>query len=123
MRIELLMKTLAGRGIRFSTCDDQLEISLLGAHLTPLSSASSHINADPTRTRKLLLHRKEIDRLRGLVERKGYTLVPLELYWARGRAKLAVGLAKGKKQYDKRATAKDRDWERDKARAMKAVNR
>ena len=99
------------------------EISLLGAHLTPLSSASSHINADPTRTRKLLLHRKEIDRLSGLVERKGYTLVPLELYWARGRAKLAVGLAKGKKQYDKRATAKDRDWERDKARAMKAVNR
>jgi SsrA-binding protein len=99
------------------------EISLLGAHLTPLSSASSHVNADPTRTRKLLLHRKEIDRLSGLVERKGFTLVPLELYWARGRAKLAVGLAKGKKQYDKRATAKDRDWERDKARAMKAVNR
>ena len=99
------------------------EISLLGAHLTPLLSASSHINADPTRTRKLLLHRKEIDRLSGLVERKGYTLVPLELYWARGKAKLAVGLAKGKKQYDKRATAKDRDWERDKARAMKAVNR
>jgi SsrA-binding protein len=99
------------------------EISLLGAHLTPLSSASSHINADPTRTRKLLLHRKEIDRLSGLVERKGFTLVPLELYWARGRAKLAVGLAKGKKQYDKRATAKDRDWERDKARVMKAVNR
>lgn len=99
------------------------EISLLGAHLTPLSSASSHINADPTRTRKLLLHRKEIDRLSGLVERKGFTLVPLELYWAHGRAKLAVGLAKGKKQYDKRATTKDRDWERDKARAMKAVNR
>jgi SsrA-binding protein len=99
------------------------EISLLGAHLTPLSSASSHISADPTRTRKLLLHRKEIDRLSGLVERKGFTLVPLELYWARGRAKLAVGLAKGKKQYDKRATTKDRDWERDKARAMKAVNR
>jgi len=99
------------------------EISLLGAHLTPLSSASSHVNADPTRTRKLLLHRNEIDRLSGLVERKGFTLVPLELYWARGRAKLAVGLAKGKKQYDKRATTKDRDWERDKARAMKAVNR
>ena len=88
------------------------EIALLGAHLTPLSSASSHVNADPTRTRKLLLHRKEIDRLSGLVERKGFTLVPLELYWARGRAKLAVGLAKGKKQYDKRATTKDRDWER-----------
>ena len=91
--------------------------------MTPLSSASSHVNADPTRTRKLLLHRKEIDRLSGLVERKGFTLVPLELYWARGRAKLAVGLAKGKKQYDKRAAAKDRDWQRDKARAMKAVNR
>ena len=70
-----------------------------------------------------MLHRKEIDRLSGLVERKGFTLVPLELYWARGRAKLAVGLAKGKKQYDKRAAAKDRDWQRDKARAMKAVNR
>ncbi len=99
------------------------EIWLLGAHLTPLASASSHVNADPTRTRKLLLHRKEIDRLSGLVERRGYTLVPLELYWGRGRAKLAIGLAKGKKQYDKRATEKDRDWERDKARAMKAINR
>ena len=99
------------------------EIWLLGAHLTPLASASSHVNADPTRTRKLLLHRKEIDRLSGLVERCGYTLVPLELYWGRGRAKLAIGLAKGKKQYDKRATEKDRDWERDKARAMKAINR
>ena len=99
------------------------EIWLLGANLTPLHSASSHVNTDPTRTRKLLLHRKEIDRLAGLVDRKGYTLVPLELYWGRGRAKLAVGLAKGKKQYDKRATEKDRDWERDKARAMKAFNR
>lgn len=99
------------------------EIWLLGANLTPLSSASSHVKADPTRTRKLLLHRREIDRLAGLVDRKGYTLVPLELYWGRGKAKLAVGLAKGKKQYDKRETKKDRDWERDKARAMKAVNR
>jgi SsrA-binding protein len=99
------------------------EIWLLGANLTPLLSASTHVRADPTRTRKLLLHRKEIDRLSGLVDRKGYTLVPLELYWARGKAKLAVGLAKGKKQFDKRATEKDRDWERDKARAMKAVNR
>ena len=99
------------------------EIWLLGANLTPLTSASSHVKADPTRTRKLLLHRKEIDRLSGLVDRKGYTLVPLELYWGRGKAKLAVGLAKGKKQYDKRATEKDRDWQRDKARAMKAVNR
>ena len=99
------------------------EIWLLGANITPLNSASSHVNTDPTRTRKLLLHRKEIDRLAGLVDRKGYTLVPLELYWRRGRTKLAVGLAKGKKQYDKRATEKDRDWKRDKARTMKAVNR
>ncbi|MCH6564761.1 MAG: SsrA-binding protein SmpB, partial [Proteobacteria bacterium] len=95
------------------------EMWLLGAHLTPLASASTHVNADPTRTRKLLLHRKEIDRLSGLVDRKGYTLVPLELYWGRGKAKLAVGLAKGKKQHDKRAVEKDRDWQRDKARIMK----
>ena len=99
------------------------EIFLLGGHITPLSSASSHVSADPTRTRKLLLHRKEIDRLRGLVDRRGYTLVPLELYWARGRAKLAIGLAKGKKQHDKRTAEKDRDWERDRARVMKSVNR
>ena len=99
------------------------EIWLLGAHLTPLMSASTHITADPARTRKLLLHRKEIDRLIGLVERKGYTLVPLELYWGHGKAKLAVGLAKGKKQHDKRAVEKDRDWQRDKARVMKGVNR
>lgn len=96
------------------------ELWLLGAHITPLTSASTHVQADPSRTRKLLLHRDEIDRLAGLVERKGYTLVPLELYWSKGRAKLAVGLARGKKQYDKRATEKDRDWQRDKARAMKA---
>ena len=96
------------------------ELWLLGSHITPLSSASTHVNADPARTRKLLLHREEIDRLTGLVERKGYTLVPLELYWHRGRAKLAIGLARGKKLYDKRATEKDRDWQRDKSRAMKA---
>ncbi len=96
------------------------ELWLLGSHITPLSSASTHVNADPARTRKLLLHREEIDRLTGLVERKGYALVPLELYWRRGRAKLAIGLARGKKQYDKRATEKNRDWQRDKSRAMKA---
>jgi SsrA-binding protein len=95
------------------------EAWLLGAHFTPLNTASTHVHPDPTRTRKLLLHRDEIDRLTGLVERRGYTLVALELYWKRGRAKLAVGLAKGKKQHDKRATEKDRDWERDKARVMK----
>jgi len=89
-----------------------------------LPSASTHVSADASRTRKLLLHRDEIDRLTGLVERKGYTLVPLELYWSKGRAKLAVGLAKGKKQHDKRADERDRDWQRDKARALKAfVNR
>jgi SsrA-binding protein len=95
------------------------EAWLLGSHVTPLNTASTHVHTDPTRTRKLLLNRKEIDRLTGLVERKGYTLVALELYWNKGRAKLAVGLAKGKRQHDKRATEKDRDWERDKARALK----
>jgi SsrA-binding protein len=84
-----------------------------------LGTASTHVQPDPTRTRKLLAHRNELDRLTGLVERKGYTLVALELHWSKGRAKLAVGLAKGKKQYDKRATEKDRDWERDRARVLK----
>jgi SsrA-binding protein len=93
---------------------------LLGAHVTPLISASTHVNPDPTRTRRLLLHRNELDRLTGLVERRGYTLVPLELYWNKGRAKLAVGLARGKKQHDKRATEKERDWHMEKARALKA---
>jgi SsrA-binding protein len=93
---------------------------LLGSHVTPLQTASTHIQPDPRRTRKLLLHRNEIDRLIGLVERRGYSLVALELYWKNGKAKLAVGLAKGKKQHDKRATEKDRDWERDKARITKA---
>ena len=96
------------------------EAWLLGSHLTPLNTASTHVHPDPTRTRKLLMSRREIDRFTGLVERKGYTLVALELYWSKGRAKLAVGLAKGKKQHDKRAHEKDRDWERDKARVMKA---
>ena len=95
------------------------EAWLLGAHITPLNTASTHVHPDPTRTRKLLLNRRELDRLTGLVERKGYTLVALELYWSKGRAKLAVGLAKGKKQHDKRATEKDRDWQRDKERVLK----
>ena len=95
------------------------EAWLFGAHVTPLSSASSHVDADPARTRKLLMHRREIDRLTGLVERRGFTLVPLELYWKRGRAKLAVGLARGKRKHDKRAAEKDRDWARDKARILK----
>ena len=95
------------------------EAFLFGAHLAPLSSTSTHVNADPVRTRKLLLKRSELDGLIGAVERRGYTLVPLELYWKHGRAKLAIGLAKGKKQHDKRATEKDRDWQRDKARLLR----
>jgi SsrA-binding protein len=92
---------------------------LTGAHITPLNSASSHVLADPTRTRRLLLNRAELDHLVGAVEREGYTLVPLDLHWSHGRAKLRVGLAKGKKQHDKRATEKDRDWQRDRARVMR----
>ncbi len=95
------------------------EAWLFGALITPLLSASTHVRADPTRTRKLLLARNEIDRLVGAVERAGYTLVPLSLYWKRGRAKVDIGLAKGKKQHDKRATIKARDWEREKARVLK----
>ena len=99
------------------------EAWLHGAHISPLLSASTHIDTTPTRTRKLLLKRNEIDHLVGAVERRGYTLVPLELYWKEGRAKLEIGLSKGKKQHDKRATDKDRDWQRDKGRIMKAMRR
>ncbi len=99
------------------------EAYLFGAHLSPLTSASTHVTADPTRTRKLLLSRRQLDHLVGAVERRGYTLVPMELYWKAGRAKLEIGLAKGKKQHDKRATEKDRDWQRDKSRIMKAGRR
>jgi SsrA-binding protein len=95
------------------------EAFLIGAHISPLKTASTHKVADPVRTRKLLLNRSELDHLIGAVERRGYTLVPLELYWKHGRAKLQVGLAKGKKQHDKRATEKDRDWERSKARLLR----
>ena len=95
------------------------EAFLVGAHFSPLLSASTHVQADPTRSRKLLLHRGELDRLIGAVERKGYALVPLDLHWHKGRAKLSVGLAKGKKQHDKRADRKDRDWQRQKERILK----
>ncbi len=88
-----------------------------------MPTASTHVKPDPTRTRKLLMHRREIDRLIGAVERKGYTLVPLSLYWSKGRAKLDIGLAKGKKMHDKRDNEKDRDWERQKSRIMKASRR
>ncbi|MDJ0906804.1 MAG: SsrA-binding protein SmpB [Woeseiaceae bacterium] len=95
------------------------EAWLIGAHFSPLKTVSTHIRPDPTRSRKLLLHRQELDRLVGAVERKGYALVPLDLHWHKGRAKLAIGLAKGKKQHDKRAADKDRDWQRQKARILK----
>ena len=96
------------------------EIWLIGAHISPLNSVSTHIKPNPTRTRKLLAHRIEIDRLVGMVERKGYTLIALSAYWSRGRAKLKLGVAKGKKAHDKRATIKDRDWKRDQARILKS---
>ena len=96
------------------------EAFLLGSHVTPLNTVSTHVVAEPKRIRKLLMNRREIDRLIGLVERKGYTLIALELYWSKNRVKVSVGLAKGKKQHDKRDTEKDRDWQRDKSRALKA---
>jgi SsrA-binding protein len=95
------------------------EAFLVGAHFTPPSSLSTHVHADPTRTRKLLLHREELRKLIGKVQRSGYTLVPLDLHWTRGRAKLAVGLARGKKQHDKRADIKAREWQREKARLLR----
>ena len=94
------------------------EIFLIGAHISPLLTASTHSTPDPVRTRKLLLHGKEIAKLIGKVERAGYALVPLDLHYAKGRIKLNIGLAKGKKQYDKRETEKERDWVREKARLM-----
>jgi len=95
------------------------EIYLVGAHVSPLRQASTHITPDPTRSRKLLLHRKEINKLIGAVDREGYTLVPLSMYWSKGRAKLKIALAKGKKQHDKRQAIKQREWDRDKRRLLK----
>ncbi len=95
------------------------EAWLVGAHISPLTSTGTHIKPNPVRARKLLLHRYELDRLTGAVERKGYALVPLDLHWHKGRAKLNVGLARGKKQHDKRASDKDRDWKRQKERILK----
>jgi SsrA-binding protein len=95
------------------------EVFLLGAHISPLATASTHVSPDPLRTRKLLLHEKEINKLIGKVERAGYALVPLDLHFAKGRVKLAVGLGKGKKQYDKRESEKEKDWDREKARLIR----
>lgn len=95
------------------------EAFLHGSHISPLQTASTHIHPNPTRIRKLLLHRAELNKLIGAVERKGYTIVPLAMYWKKSRAKLEIGLAKGKQMHDKRDTEKDRDWQRDKQRIMK----
>jgi SsrA-binding protein len=95
------------------------EVFLIGCHVSPLESASTHVQPDPTRTRKLLLHAEEIRKLIGKVERAGYTLVPIDLHYSKGRVKLEIGLARGKKQHDKRETIKEREWEREQQRVMK----
>ncbi|HQN65378.1 MAG TPA: SsrA-binding protein SmpB [Methylophilus sp.] len=99
------------------------ELYLLGCHITPLGAASTHIRPDATRTRKLLLHKEEIVKLIGKVERAGYTLVPLDMHFSKGRVKLQIGLAKGKKQHDKREAEKEKDWKREQSAIMKSKNR
>jgi SsrA-binding protein len=99
------------------------EIFLLNAHITPLKTASTHIQPEPTRTRKLLLNAAEIRKLIGKVERSGYTLVPLDLHFSKGRIKLDIGLAKGKRQFDKRIAEKDKDWKREQQRLLKQTRR
>ena len=96
------------------------EIYLIGCHISPLATVSTHFQPDPVRTRKLLLHKEEINKLIGSVERAGYTMLPLDMHFKRGKIKLAVGLAKGKKQHDKRQAYKERDWQREKQRILKA---
>jgi SsrA-binding protein len=95
------------------------ELFLIGSHISALTTASTHVQPDPTRTRKLLLNASEIDKLIGAVEREGYTLVPLDMHYTRGRIKLEIGLAKGKKQHDKRESEKDRDWKREQQRLLR----
>jgi len=95
------------------------ELWLLGCTITPLPTVSTHFKPDPTRTKKLLMHAREIDRLIGAVERSGYTLVPLDMHYSKGRIKLEIGLAKGKKQHDKRESEKERDWQRERQRLMR----
>lgn len=99
----------------------QGEVFLIGAHISPLTQASTHVTPDPVRTRKLLLHAAEISKLIGKVERAGYALVPLDLHYSKGRIKLSIGLARGKKQFDKRESEKQRDWVREKNRLMKTT--
>ena len=95
------------------------EAFLFGCQINPLSTVSTHVTPDPVRTRKLLLHRREIDRLIGAVDRRGLTAIPTAMYWSRGKAKVEIGIARGKRQHDKRKSEKDRDWERQKGRIMK----
>jgi SsrA-binding protein len=95
------------------------ELFLIGAHVSPLPTASTHVQPDPTRTRKLLLNASEISKLIGAVERAGYTLVPINLHYARRRIKLEIGLARGKKQHDKRQAEKERDWKREQQRLLR----
>lgn len=97
----------------------QGEAFLIGAQITPEETAATHVDTDPLRNRKLLLHAKELDKLIGAIDRQGYTIVPLKLYWKRNIAKLSIAFAKGKKLHDKRETSKQRDWSRDKARILK----
>jgi SsrA-binding protein len=96
------------------------EVFIIGMHISALPTASTHVQPDPVRTRKLLLHTEEIRKLIGKVERAGYALVPLDLHYTKGRIKLTIGLARGKKQYDKRDTEKQRDWQREKQRLVRA---
>ena len=99
------------------------ELFLIGCHISALPTASTHINPDPVRTRKLLLHAREIEQLIGKVERAGYTLVPLDMHYKNGRIKIDIGLARGKKQHDKRETEKQRDWDREKQRLMRSSSK
>jgi SsrA-binding protein len=119
------VKSLRAGRLSFNECYALIkngEIFLFGALITPLNTASTHIRADDRRTRKLLMHKREITSLIGAVERQGYTLIPTAMYWKNNRVKVEVALAKGKQEHDKRAAIKDRDWDRDKQRAMRAHN-
>jgi len=97
------------------------EAWLVGVHISPMKTTSTHTKTDPTRHRKLLLNRKELDRLIGSVERKGFSLIPLKLYWKRGKVKIEIGLGKGKQKHDKRQSIKERDWSRQKSRISKNI--
>lgn len=99
------------------------EAWLIGAHITPLSTVSTHIKADPQRSRKLLLHQRELNKLYGATQRQGFTVVPLDFHWHKNRVKAEIGLAKGKKSFDKRETVKRREWEREKHRVLKQYTR